>query len=54
MPDIALPGCKTQPLSNYLKGLGIFRLLAEQQDPQARAFWQDRALVVRTQLERRI
>jgi CRISPR-associated protein Csx17 len=38
---LKLRGCTPEPLGNYLKGLGVFRLIAEQADPQARAWWQD-------------
>ena len=37
---IALGGCQTQPLASYLKALGVFRLVAEQKDRQARCYWQ--------------
>jgi CRISPR-associated protein Csx17 len=36
---LELRGCTPEPLGNYLKGLGVFRLVAEQADPQARAWW---------------
>ncbi|HEY7428904.1 MAG TPA: type I-U CRISPR-associated protein Csx17, partial [Gemmataceae bacterium] len=39
-----LRGCTLEPLGNYLKGLGVFRLFAEQADPQARAWWKDGVL----------
>ncbi len=39
MPILTLHGCSTEPLGNYLKALGIFRLVAEQADPTARAWW---------------
>lgn len=38
---LELRGCTPEPLGNYLKGLGVFRLIAEQADPQARAWWKD-------------
>lgn len=38
---LELRGCTTEPLGNYLKALGVFRLIAEQADPQARAWWSD-------------
>ncbi len=28
MPDLPLPGCTPEPLMNYLKALGVFRLVA--------------------------
>jgi len=45
---LALRGCTPEPLGNYLKGLGVFRLFAEQADPQARAWWKDGSLAVHT------
>jgi CRISPR-associated protein Csx17 len=41
---LELRGCTTEPLGNYLKGLGAFRLIAEQADPQARVWWKDGVL----------
>lgn len=41
---LPLRGCTPEPLGNYLKALGVFRLVAEQADPQARAWWKDGAL----------
>ena len=38
---LQLRGCTPEPLGNYLKGLGAFRLVAEQADPQARAWWKE-------------
>lgn len=43
---LELRGCTPEPLGNYLKGLGIFRLIAEQADPLARAWWKDGVLHV--------
>ena len=43
---LQLRGCTPEPLGNYLKGLGIFRLIAEQADPQARAWWKNGVLHV--------
>ena len=41
---LELRGSTPEPLGNYLKGLGVFRLIAEQADPQVRAWWKDGAL----------
>ena len=41
---LELRGCMPEPLGNYLKGLGVFRLIAEQADPRARAWWKDGVL----------
>lgn len=38
--DVPLPGCTPEPLMNYLKAVGVFRLVAEQADPDARLSWQ--------------
>jgi len=40
MPILTLHGCSPEPLGNYLKALGVFRLLAEQADTAARAWWE--------------
>lgn len=37
---LELRGCAPEPLGSYLKALGVFRLIAEQADPGARAWWQ--------------
>ena len=36
-----LPGCTPEPLMGYLKALGVLRLVGEQRDAGARAFWKD-------------
>ncbi len=37
-----LQGCRPEPLSGYLKALGVLRILAEQgPDPQIKGYWQD-------------
>ena len=41
MPVLQLKGCHYEPLGDYLKALGIFRLIAEQLDPTARCWWKD-------------
>lgn len=54
MHEVALPGCTPEPLMNYLKALGIFRLVAEDRghgDPDARGFWRDDVFVLRCQLD---
>ncbi len=43
---LELRGCTSEPLGNYLKALGAFRLIAEQADARARAWWQNGALHV--------
>jgi CRISPR-associated protein Csx17 len=46
-----LEGCPPQPLASYLKALGVFRLVAEQSDPNALGFWHDERFVLRTGLD---
>lgn len=45
-----LDGCAPVPLAGYLKALGVFRLVAEQIDPDAKGFWRDERFVLRTRL----
>lgn len=45
-------GCGPDPLMMNLKALGIFRVVAEQADPDARAFWKDDRFVLITELDR--
>lgn len=45
---LELRGCTPEPLGSYLKGLGVFRLIAEQADPLARAWWEDGFLWLHT------
>jgi CRISPR-associated protein Csx17 len=47
-----LTGCSPMPLANYLKGLGVLRLVAEQADPNARGWWQDEHFCLLTKLTR--
>src|SRR5262245_56216490 len=46
--DIVLNGCAPAPLIHYLKALGIFRLVAEQCDPQVRSAWRGNAFMLET------
>jgi CRISPR-associated protein Csx17 len=50
MNDIVLNGCTPTPLANYLKALGVLRLLSAR-DPQARGFWRGDRFVLRTFLD---
>jgi CRISPR-associated protein Csx17 len=45
-----LKGCSPTPLANYLKALGILRLVAEQADKDARGWWQDEHFCLLTKL----
>jgi len=50
--DIDLHGCTPEPLMNYLKALGVFRLVAEQADPAATMSWHGGACRLNTTLDR--
>lgn len=50
--ELRLPGCRAEPLGTYLCGLGTFRLVAEQVDREARAYWDGDVLVLRSRLNR--
>ena len=47
-----LDGCAPAPLAHYLKGLGILRLVAEQVDPDVRAWWEGNHFRLATTLTR--
>ncbi|MCY2987595.1 MAG: type I-U CRISPR-associated protein Csx17 [Planctomycetota bacterium] len=49
---LPLPGCTPEPLLSYLKTLGVFRLVAEQADPDARLSWRNGFACLRTKLTR--
>ena len=51
MHDHVLAGCQPKPLSNYLKALGIIRLISEQKDPNAKGWFSGEAFVIRTSLD---
>lgn len=51
MNDIVLEGCTPTPLANYLKALGVLRLLAAKY-PDTRGFWRSDKFVLRTSLDR--
>jgi len=51
MIDIPLDGCTPTPLANYLKALGVLRLLSRM-DPSVRGYWQIDKFVLRTTLQR--
>ena len=50
--ELTLLGCTAEPLLNYLKALGVLRLVAEQADRDARAAWRQDRLVLRSRLDR--
>lgn len=47
-----LTGCAPAPLANYLKALGILRLVAEQADAKVRGWWQDEHFCLLTTLSK--
>ncbi|MCS7080143.1 MAG: type I-U CRISPR-associated protein Csx17 [Chloracidobacterium sp.] len=47
-----LKGCAPMPLANYLKALGILRLVGEQADPQARGWWDGERFCLLTKLSK--
>jgi CRISPR-associated protein Csx17 len=50
--EVELSGCRPEPLASYLKAIGVFRLVAEQKDREARGFWRGEQFVVRSRLDR--
>ncbi len=50
--ELELKGCAPEPLMAYLKALGIFRLVAEQKDKDARAWWRNDSFFLRSSLDR--
>ena len=49
---LELRGCAPEPLMSYLKALGIFRLVAEQSDKNARAWWRNDTFYLHSTLDR--
>lgn len=47
-----LKGCSPAPLANYLKALGILRLVGEQADAQARGCWEGETFCLLTKLSK--
>ncbi len=50
--EVELRGCRPEPLASYLKALGVLRLVGEQKDPDARAFWRGEHFVLESSLDR--
>ena len=50
--ELDLTGCRAEPLASYLKALGVFRIVAEQKDRDARGFWRGEHFVLRSGLDR--
>lgn len=51
MPEHVLTGCRPEPMSAYLRGLAVLRLVSEQADPDATGRWSDRGFVLETHLD---
>jgi CRISPR-associated protein Csx17 len=54
MPEIILNGCTPEPLMNYLKALGVLRLVAEDRehgDPSARGCWRNDVFVLSSRFD---
>ena len=49
--ELELKGCAPEPLMAYLKALGIFRLVAEQKDKDARAWWRNDSFFLSSTLD---
>ncbi len=49
---LELRGCTPEPLMSYLKALGIFRLVAQQRDKGARAWWRNDKFMLSSSLDR--
>lgn len=53
MPEVFLEGCTPEPLMNYLKALGVLRLVSAQDaDAEARGCWRDGVFVLKSKLDR--
>ena len=50
MRSLTLSGCNTRPFGGYLKALAVLRLVSEQADPEARAWWRQDSLTLGTKL----
>ncbi len=50
--EVELRGCTPEPLMSYLKALGLFRLVSEQKDPAARAWWRNDRFYLSSDLDR--
>ena len=50
--ELKLLGCAAEPLMAYLKAVGVFRLVSEQKDSSARAWWRSDGFHLRSALDR--
>ena len=48
--ELRLTGCAPTPLAHYLKALAVLRLVSEQKDAEATAFWGEGGYVLRSSL----
>ncbi len=51
MNTLRLDGCSPEPLASYLKALAVFRLVAEQSDPEVHGMWDGDAFVLESKLD---
>jgi CRISPR-associated protein Csx17 len=49
---LPLAGCTPEPLMNYLKALGLLRLVSDQADPEARGCWLNDGFLLNSKLDR--
>ena len=52
MSIIRLEGCTSEPLSSYLTGLAVLRLVSEQKDPDTRGWWKNSIFYIKSALDR--
>lgn len=52
MNRVIMAGCSPEPIMMNLKALGIFRVIAEQEDPDAAASWENDKFVLHTRLSK--
>jgi CRISPR-associated protein Csx17 len=48
--EIELRGCTEEPLINYLKALGIFRIVHKQKDKSVKGYWKNGYFCLKTVL----
>lgn len=51
MNEVELAGCKLEPLMNYLKAVGILRIVSLQKDRSAAGYWHGNRFVIRSRLD---
>ena len=47
-----LEGCKPIPISNYLKSLGLLRIISEQTDPGITGYWKHEKFIIETHMKK--